>query len=90
MKSGLVIAPPKTRRSRRSVQLPAFLFPHLRRQRDDQARRRQVIGESWHDENLVIDRGDGTGMVAVGDFAGSTQQWLPIWRAKVQAITFAS
>jgi hypothetical protein len=37
----------------------------------------------------VIDRGDGTGMVAVGDFAGSTQQWLPIWRAKVQGITFA-
>jgi hypothetical protein len=37
----------------------------------------------------VIDRGDGTGMVAVGDFAGSTQQWLPIWRAKVQEITFA-
>ena len=37
----------------------------------------------------VIDRGDGTGMVAVGDFAGSTQQWLPIWRAKVQQITFA-
>jgi hypothetical protein len=37
----------------------------------------------------VIDRGDGTGMVAVGDFAGSTQQWLPIWRAKVQEIKFA-
>jgi hypothetical protein len=37
----------------------------------------------------VIDRGDGTGMVAVGDFAGSTQQWVPIWRAKVQQITFA-
>jgi hypothetical protein len=38
----------------------------------------------------VIDRGDGTAMVAIGDFAGSTQQrWLPIWRAKVREITFA-
>jgi hypothetical protein len=38
----------------------------------------------------VIDRGDGTGMVAIGDFAGSTQRWLPVWRAKVQEITFAN
>lgn len=36
----------------------------------------------------VIDRGDGTGDVAVGDFAGSTPQWIPIWRAKVQEIKF--
>ncbi|WP_237745084.1 hypothetical protein [Kribbella catacumbae] len=34
----------------------------------------------------VIDRGDGTADVAIGDFAGSTPQWIPIWRAKVQEI----
>ncbi|HEU4948631.1 MAG TPA: hypothetical protein VFT31_15890 [Kribbella sp.] len=38
----------------------------------------------------VIDRGDGTADASVGDFAGSTPQWLAIWRAKVQQITFAS
>jgi hypothetical protein len=35
----------------------------------------------------LVDRGDGTAMVSVGDFAGSTLQWLPVWRARVQAIT---
>jgi hypothetical protein len=35
----------------------------------------------------VIDRGDGTADASVGDFAGSTPQWLAVWRAKVQAIT---
>jgi hypothetical protein len=37
----------------------------------------------------VIDRGDGTADVAIGDIAGSTPQWIPIWRQKVQEITFA-
>lgn len=36
----------------------------------------------------VIDRGDGTGVAAIGDIAGSTPQWIPIWRAKVQEIKF--
>ena len=34
----------------------------------------------------VIDRGDGTADVAIGDIAGSTPQWIPIWRQKVQQI----
>jgi hypothetical protein len=34
----------------------------------------------------VIDRGDGTAAVSIGDFAGSTPQWLPIWRTRVAQI----
>jgi hypothetical protein len=34
----------------------------------------------------VIDRGDGTAAASVGDFAGSTPQWLPIWRSRVAQI----
>jgi hypothetical protein len=34
----------------------------------------------------VIDRGDGTAAVTIGDFAGSTPQWLPIWRTRVSEI----
>ncbi len=37
----------------------------------------------------VIDRGDGTADVVVGDIAGSTPQWIAIWRAKVQEIKIA-
>jgi hypothetical protein len=34
----------------------------------------------------VVDRGDGTAAVSIGDFAGSTPQWLPIWRTRVSEI----
>ncbi|WP_433021737.1 hypothetical protein [Kribbella sp. CA-294648] len=37
----------------------------------------------------VIDRGDGTADVAIGDIAGSTPQWIEIWRSKVQEIKIA-
>ena len=56
---GLAFVEPKTRRSRRAVALPAFLGPHLHRQKKDQALRR---GErsAWVDLDLVCDRGDGS------------------------------
>jgi hypothetical protein len=38
----------------------------------------------------LIDRGDGTADVAIGDIAGSTPQWLPIWRTKVSQIQINS
>ncbi len=34
----------------------------------------------------VIDRGDGTAAVSIGDIAGSTPTWIPIWRTKVSEI----
>lgn len=35
----------------------------------------------------VVDRGDGTADASIGDFAGSTPQWLSVWRTRVQQIT---
>lgn len=54
----LVIAEPKTRRSRRSVPLPRMVRPHLLAQRQSQAKRKNSLKE-WTDFDLVIDRGDG-------------------------------
>src|SRR6266702_6711630 len=56
----LVFEEPKTKRSRRSVALPAFLHPYLERQRTDHASRRAALGASWLDGDLVIDAGDGS------------------------------
>jgi integrase len=55
---GLHFVEPKTRRSRRSVALPAFLAPYLRRQKEDQEGRRAACS-AWRDMDLVIDAGDG-------------------------------
>jgi integrase len=55
---GLHFVEPKTRRSRRSVALPAFLAPYLIRQRQDQDARRAAC-PTWVDTDLVIDAGDG-------------------------------
>jgi integrase len=49
---------PKTKRSRRSIPLPAMVRPLLETQRLDQHRRRAACSD-WTDEDLVIDRGDG-------------------------------
>ncbi|OFW72092.1 MAG: hypothetical protein A2Y55_12560 [Actinobacteria bacterium RBG_16_68_12] len=59
-RSGLVYEDPKTRRSRRAVVLPGFLRPYLDRQREDQTRRRSEAGATWAENDLVIDRGDGS------------------------------
>jgi integrase len=55
-----VFEEPKTRRSRRAVALPAFLRPYLDRQRVDQGRRREVLGDRWVDADLIVDAGDGS------------------------------
>jgi integrase len=57
---GLILEEPKTARSRRSVLLPDFVRPYLERQRDKQACRREAVGDGWRDEDLLIDRGDGS------------------------------
>jgi integrase len=58
-RGGLVFEPPKTKRSRRAVMLPAFLRPYLVRQKKDQDARRTDAGAAWCETDLVIDRGDG-------------------------------
>ena len=50
---------PKTDRSRRTISLPKFVVERLRHHRKDQMKRRLLLGEAWHDCDLVCDRGDG-------------------------------
>lgn len=57
--SGALFEEPKTRRSRRTVALPAFLAPYLARQRDDQLERRANLADRWQETDLVVDAGDG-------------------------------
>lgn len=57
----LLFVAPKTHRSSRAVELPAFVRPHLRRQRDEQGGRR-ASSALWSEHDLVIDRGDGRPM----------------------------
>jgi integrase len=52
---------PKTRRSRRAVELPAFVRPHLERHRADQLTRK-AADPSWAEHDLVITRRDGRPM----------------------------
>jgi integrase len=59
---GLHFEDPKTRRSRRSVGLPAFLRPYLARQHESQETRREKLGKHWLENGLVIDRSDGSPM----------------------------
>jgi len=59
---GLIFEEPKTQRSRRSVLLPAFLYPYLERQRTRQTVRRDKLADGWHDNDLLVDRGDGEPM----------------------------
>ncbi|MGH2692421.1 MAG: tyrosine-type recombinase/integrase [Actinomycetota bacterium] len=55
---GLAFSEPKTRKSRRSVALPAIVRPFLERARSEQGLRRSKAPR-WQDLDLVIDRGDG-------------------------------
>lgn len=54
-KQGVVFEHPKTRRSRRNVVLPAFLVPYLKRQQEDQDRRKAGAGDAWNNTDLVVD-----------------------------------
>jgi len=50
---------PKSHRSTRTLSLPAFLVEALKRCRKSQNERRLMLGESWHELDLVCERGDG-------------------------------
>lgn len=53
-KSGLVISDPKTSHSRRPVRLSAVAVDALRAHRARQNEERLVLGEAWHDLDLVF------------------------------------
>lgn len=59
---GLVLLPPKSERSRRSVPVPGSIVALLRRHRTEQSERRLLAGAAWHDADFVFDRGDGRPM----------------------------
>jgi integrase len=50
---------PKSARSRRTINLPAFAIDALRRWKREQNERRLVVGEAWADHDLVVDNGLG-------------------------------
>ena len=50
---------PKSHRSSRTLTLPAFLVETLRRHRKAQNERRLMLGECWHELDLICDRADG-------------------------------
>ncbi len=66
---------PKTRRSRRAVALPGFLRPYLDRQRAGQGVRKERLGSGWHEQDLVIDAGDGHPMNPV-NLSGAWPRFL--------------
>ncbi len=75
---GVSTCEPKTRRSRRTVALPSFLRPYLRRQITDQSRRRDVLEDAWTDTGAVVDSGDGT----VWHPATLSSAWVRFCRAR--------
>jgi integrase len=56
----LSFVPPKTARAVREVPLPGFVSERLRTYRVYQGKRRLALGYSWHDHDLVCERGDGS------------------------------
>jgi len=72
----VVLSQPKTRRSRRTVTLPAFAVTALRRQRDwFQAQDRLLAGEAWQDGRYVFTTRIGTPMHS-GDVTRALQRLL--------------
>jgi integrase len=55
----LVVLPPKTARSARTLPLSATLTAALRAVRTEQLERRMQLGPVWNDGDYVFDRGDG-------------------------------
>jgi integrase len=50
---------PKSSRSRRTINLPAFAIEAMRGWKRDQNERRLIVGEAWNDHDLVVDDGLG-------------------------------
>lgn len=57
---GLVLVPPKTARSRRTVALPDHLVETLQRHRAEQDEQRAAAGDGWQEHGLVFTTANGT------------------------------
>ena len=56
---GLIYEEPKTRRSQRTLALPAPLVAELEQQRAAQRGERMLAGSEWHDADLVFAQANG-------------------------------
>lgn len=56
----LVVAPPKTAGSQRTIPLPRTIVELLRRHAERQAERREALGDEWEEHGLVFPTGRGT------------------------------
>lgn len=59
-KAGIRFKSPKTKRSTRSIQLPAFAVSALKQHRSEQAAQRLKLGEAYRNLGLVMARPDGS------------------------------
>lgn len=59
---GCEFADPKTDRARRTIMVPAFAIQELRRHRLAQRQAKRIAGDSWQDNELVVELGDGRPM----------------------------
>jgi integrase len=58
-KAGNRFKAPKTKKSLRAIQLPAFAITALKQHRAEQAARRLKLGDAYQDHDLIIARPDG-------------------------------
>ena len=68
---GIITAPTKTKKSRRTLKLPAWIFDLIRRLRTDKGRQRLALGDQWHECGRLFTKLDGTPMSP-----GQPYKWL--------------
>ena len=57
---GIVTAPTKTVKSRRTLKLPGWIFDLVKRLKTDQGRRRLALGDQWHECGRLFTKQDGS------------------------------
>lgn len=57
---GIITAPTKTAKSRRTLKLPAWVFPLVKRLRAEQAHQRFALGDQWNECGRLFTKLDGS------------------------------
>lgn len=57
---GIFTAPTKTKKSRRTLKLPAWIFDLVKRLQTDQGRQRLALGDQWHECGRLFTKLDGS------------------------------
>ncbi len=61
-KDGIITAPTKTAKSRRTLKLPAWIFDLVKQLRAEQAIQRLALGDQWHECGRLFTKLDGSPM----------------------------